>query len=287
MRLAGTAIRLSRTILFTLLVIGLAGATLIRLGPGFGVDERDMDSRLGQESRRAIQAERAAERNILGYYAGYLAGLVHGDLGFSRSLNRPVRELLAERLPSTISSMTYGVGVGLPLGLLAAAFTVISRMAFFDALSGIVAGVCVSVPSAVVAVVFLWWGASGRWAIALVVFPQVFRYAKNILVASSQSPHVITGLAKGLGRYRLFSLHILAPVFPQIISLAGIAVTLALAASIPIEAICDLPGIGQLAWKAALSRDLPLLVSITMLVGLVTLTVHSISDLVLDRGATQ
>jgi hypothetical protein len=44
--------------------------------------------------------------------------------------------------------------------------------------------------------------------------------------------------------------------------------------------LCDLPGIGHLAWKAALSRDLPLLVNLTMLVALVTLLANTGSDLV-------
>jgi ABC-type dipeptide/oligopeptide/nickel transport system permease component len=268
-------------------VIGFAGATLIRLGPGFGIDERDMDNRLGTESRRAIEAERLSERNIFSFYAGYLGRVAHGDLGFSHSLNRPVTELLAERLPATLTSLTYGAAGGLSFGLLLATLAVNGRLASFDFVTGTFAGLCVSVPSAVLAVGFLWWGVSGQWAIALVVFPQVYRYARNILSAGSQSPHVITALAKGLGRYRIFALHVLAPAFPQILALAGISVTLAFAASIPIEAICDIPGIGQLAWKAALSRDLPLLVSITMLVGLFTLTVHGISDLILDRAGPQ
>ena len=40
-------------------------------------------------------------------------------------------------------------------------------------------------------------------------------------------------------------------------------------------ALCGLPGIGQLAWQAALSRDLPLLVNLTVLVTLVTLLANS------------
>jgi ABC-type dipeptide/oligopeptide/nickel transport system permease component len=50
---------------------------------------------------------------------------------------------------------------------------------------------------------------------------------------------------------------------------------MALAASIPVEALCDLPGIGQLAWKAALGRDLELLVILTMIVTFVTLVANS------------
>ena len=43
--------------------------------------------------------------------------------------------------------------------------------------------------------------------------------------------------------------------------------------------ICDSPGIGQLAWQAALSRDLPVLVNMTLFVTLVTLTANSAADL--------
>ena len=54
---------------------------------------------------------------------------------------------------------------------------------------------------------------------------------------------------------------------------------MALGAAIPIEVICDSPGIGQLAWQAALGRDLPLLVNMTLFVTLVTLGANSASDL--------
>jgi len=68
---------------------------------------------------------------------------------------------------------------------------------------------------------------------------------------------------------------------PQMIALAGITVSIALGASIPVEALCGLPGIGQLAWQAALSRDLPLLVNLTLLVTLVTLLANSGADVMI------
>ncbi len=63
------------------------------------------------------------------------------------------------------------------------------------------------------------------------------------------------------------------------IALAGITVSVALGASIPVESLCGLPGVGELAWQAALSRDLPLLVNLTVLVTLVTLLANSAADL--------
>src|ERR1035441_9011330 len=97
--------RQARRILLTVLLGGLLGATLVRLGPGFGVDERELDSRLSAGSQQAIRTERARDNNIASFYFRYLAGLVRGDFGFSRSLNRPVSELLKERLPLTLVSL--------------------------------------------------------------------------------------------------------------------------------------------------------------------------------------
>jgi peptide/nickel transport system permease protein len=278
-------LRQARRILLTVLLGGLLGATLVRLGPGFGVDERELDSRLSAESQQAIRMAAARDNNIAAFYFRYLAGLVHGDFGFSRSLNRPVSQLLAERLPLTMLSLGYGVLGGVSIGLALALLTVWWRAPGADILPAIASGLCLAAPAAVIALVFLWlapWiGAASRWAIALVVFPHVYRYAKNQLVATAQSPHVVAAQAKGLSSWRVLWAHVFTPATPQLAALAGISVSLAFGASIPIEVICDTPGIGQLAWRAALDRDLPLLVTITVLVALMTLLVNSLADIAL------
>ncbi len=274
-------LRPARRILLTVLLGGLLGATLVRLGPGFGVDERELDSRLSASSIEAIRAERARDNNIASFYLRYLAGLVHGDFGFSRSLNRPVSQLLKERLPLTLASLAAGVLGGVSLGLTLALLTVWWRAPGSGLVPSLLSGLCLAAPAALIALVFLWLGAASRWAIALVVFPHVYRYAKNQLVAVSQSPHVVTAQAKGLSSWRILWAHVFTPAAPQLAALAGISVSLAFGASIPIEVICDTPGVGQLAWRAALDRDLPLLVTITVLVALMTLVVNSLADLAL------
>ncbi|HEY6389831.1 MAG TPA: ABC transporter permease [Bryobacteraceae bacterium] len=276
-----TLLRQARRILLIALLGGLLGATLVRLGPGFGIDEREMDNRLNTESRQAIRSERAAENNIAVFYFRYLSGLAHGDFGFSRSLNRPVAQLLKERLPLTLASLAYGVGGGASIGLILAMLTVWWRAPGADVVPALLSGVCLALPAAVIALIFLWMGAGGRWAIALVVFPHVYRYAKNLLAATYQSPHVLAAQAKGLTGARVLFAHVFTPAAPQLAALAGISVSLAFGASIPIEVICDTPGVGQLAWQAALDRDLPLLVTITVLVALMTLVMNSVADLAL------
>ena len=276
-----TLFRQVRRILLIALIGGLLGATLVRLGPGFGVDERELDNRLSQKSRQAIRSERAADNNIGMFYAHYLKGMVHGDLGFSRSLNRPVTELLRERLPLTLGSLAYGVLGGAGIGLALALLTACWRVPGSNIGPAVLAGACLALPAAVIALLFLWMNIPGRWAIALVVFPHVYRYAKNLLVTTYQSPHVLAAQAKGLSSARILFAHVFAPSAPQLAALVGISVSLAFGASIPIEVISDTPGVGQLAWKAAMDRDLPLLVNITVLVALMTLVANSLADLAL------
>ena len=282
------ALRQFRRILLTVLLGGLLGATLVRMGSGFGVDERELDNRLNSQSLQAIRSQRDAEKNIVRFYANYLAGLAHGDLGFSRSLNRPVSELLKERLPVTMASLGYGVLGGIGIGLALALATVGWRVPGANWVPNVVSGLFLALPAAVIALAFLWMGAGGRWAIALVVFPHVYRYAKNLLIASYQSPHVLAAQAKGLGAVRVLLAHVVLPAGAQLAALAGISVSLAFGASIPIEVVSDTPGIGQLAWRAALERDLPLLVTITVLIAVLTLVVNGLSDLALaSRRAAQ
>jgi peptide/nickel transport system permease protein len=59
----------------------------------------------------------------------------------------------------------------------------------------------------------------------------------------------------------------------------GVSFAISCGAAIPIEALCDSPGLGQLAWQAALSRDLPLIVNVTLVVSLVMLAANSLADL--------
>lgn len=274
-RAAAYLLKLSLTIVLG----GMLAATLVRVAPGFGVDERELDPRLREESRQAIRNARAGETDILHFYASYLGGLVKGDLGFSRSLNRPVTQLLAERLPVTFRTVTIGLGLGWALGLALATVAAASRSPRWDFATSLLSGTFLCIPSAVLALLFLFSGGPAAFAIALVVFPRVFRYARNLLVDSYNLQHVLMARAKGLGEARILLWHVLPSAAAPILALAGVSVSLAFGAAIPIEVICDSPGIGQLAWLAAMGRDLPLLVNLTVLVTAVTIVANSAADL--------
>jgi len=272
------------TILLTALIGGLLGATLVRFAPGFGIQESDLDAQLSSQARQALHQQDASERNVLSYYVHYLAQLAHGDFGYSRSLNRPVLELLRDRAPDTLYSLAVGVGGGWLLGLALALPATWKRSPLYSTTASLITGIFLCIPSAVLALLFLVVGSPGRLAIALIVFPKVFRFARNLLIKTYAMPHVLTAKARGLSGVRILSWHVLPNIAAPMLALAGVTVSLALGAAIPVEVVCDYPGLGQLAWRSALARDVPVLVNLTLIIALVTVTANSFSDLLTPKA---
>jgi peptide/nickel transport system permease protein len=271
--------KLAGKIVMVVLLGGFLGATLVRFAPGFGMDEEELDTRLSNESIQSLRRAQLQDANLLSFYSGYLVRLFHGDLGVSRTLQRPVSQLLAERFPETLKSVSLGLAVGWVLALPLAIAVVMSRAWFLDTLSNVLVSILLCIPAAVLALLFVLEQMPARLLLSLIVFPKVFRYSRSLLARSSSLPHVLTARAKGLSTPRVLIWHILPTAAPQLLALAGVSLSLAFAAAIPLEALCDLPGIGQLAWKAALGRDVELLVNLTMIVTLVTLVANSAADL--------
>jgi len=265
---------------------GLLSATLVRLAPGFDVDEQQLDSRLSSESVQALRRVRAQDRNLAAFYLHYLGHALRGDLGQSRTLDRPVRQLLAERLPVTARLVGAGLLVGWLCAVLLAVGATMARRVACDMVATILSGIFLSVPAAVLGLLFVFANAPAYLVIALVVFPKVFSYTRNLLARSYGLPHLVTAYAKGVSPVRILLWHVLPVAGAQLLAVAGISVSIALGAAIPVEALCGIAGIGQLAWQAALGRDLPLLVNLTVLVTIVTLAANWGSEFTGQRFRT-
>jgi peptide/nickel transport system permease protein len=266
-----------------LLIAGLGGTTLVRLAPGLGIDERALDPRLSAHSLETIEHEHAAERNPLTFYVRFLGGILRGDAGRSVVFARPVGPLIRERASRTFRTVMAGLGYGWSAAVLLATAAIVRRRlgAFLIAMA--VSGSLLSIPSAVLATVCLLFRLSPAIAIAAVIFPRIFPNAYELLRASLAAPHVVTARGRGLSAARLFLFHVAPSALMPLVALGGVSVTLAFGASIPVEALADSPGIGQLAWQAALGRDLPVLVSVTLLLTAITVFANVLADLVLAR----
>ncbi len=275
-RIAGHALALVATVLLG----GFLSATLVRLAPGFDADERQLDPHLNAESLQALRTARQHDHNVWRFYFTYMNRAVHGDLGTSLALGQPVRTLLGDRAPLTLRLLTVGLALAWLAALSLALTAAWLRLSAYDAVTTMVSGAFLCIPAAVLALLSVLWNVPGSLAIALIVFPPIYRYTRNLLARSYSQPYIITARAKGLGEARILFWHVVPAVAPQLLAVAGVSVSMAIGATIPVEALCGLAGVGQLAWQAALARDLPLLVNITILVTVVTLLANCGADVI-------
>jgi peptide/nickel transport system permease protein len=235
---------------------------------------------LNAASVQALREKRIQERSVVRFYLSSMRRALHGDLGTSISLGQPVTTLLRERAPLTVRLVMVGSLLSWSMALALALSAAWFRVPAYDVFATMVMGTVLCIPAAVLALLSVLWNVPGSLAIALIVCPRVYRYAHNLLAKAYSLPHVITARAKGLSEMRILGWHVIPVVGPQLLAVAGVSVSIAVGAAIPVEALCGLAGIGQLAWQAALARDLPLLMNITILVTLVTLLANSGADVI-------
>lgn len=265
----------------TVLLGAILSGTLVRFAPGFDTDVRQLDVRLSEGAIEALKAERQREGELGTYYVRFLSGYVTGDLGESSLLNQPVKRLIAERFAPTLTAVSGGLVMA---WIAAAALAVLAH--FFGApargLLTAASGVFLSIPVAVLAFLFLLHGNGSVQAAALVVgcavFPKLAQYLHQLFARARSAPHVMTAHARGLSPAVVFLRHVMAPCLPEIAALAGVSLAFAMSAAIPAEVVLDIPGLGQLAWQAALGRDLNLLVQLTMLITAVVVFANALAE---------
>jgi ABC-type dipeptide/oligopeptide/nickel transport system permease component len=190
-----------------------------------------------------------------------------------------VRELLADRGPVTLRLAGYGLIAGWTLGLALAIGAGQWKHRAMDLFASSITAVLLCLPAALIGLLILIARAQWWWAIALVILPKIYYYTRGLLENVAQQPHILLARAKGLGRTRILVWHVFPSILPELLALAGVTVSLAFSAAIPIEALCDIPGAGQLAWQAALGRDMPILVTSTLLLALITRLANGAADL--------
>lgn len=267
-------------ILALVLLAGLASAVLMRWSPGTLVDERELDPRMSQETLTALRANRAAENSIGAGFVHYLKGAMRGDLGESTSRNAPIADLLTQNAPATLRRLGIGLAGawlgGLGMAILVARFR---QSWLLESAVSVTAGTLLSLPAAVLAYFCLTAGIAVETVLILVLVPRVFRFSRNLLVQAYGSSHIDMARARGISETRILFGHVLRSAAPQMAALVAASLSMAVGAIIPIEAICDAAGLGRLAWQAAMSRDLPLLVNLTMLIAMVTTAAMAIAEL--------
>lgn len=269
--------------LITLALVVLAGgflaSALVRYSPGFDSIPEDLNPDISPTTLRALHEQRRRENSLPVFYARYLAHAIRGDFGVSQNLKLPVNELLRERAPVTARLILWGTGGGWLLGGLLAWLAVWPRRAALEVAATSVGGLLLAIPPAVLALAFFFYRAPLSLALSLALLPRVFGTMRALLDDCYASTTLLAARARGVRPMAIAARYVLLAAAPQLIALFGVALVLAFGSAIPIEALCDVPGLGALALQAATSRDMPLLCGMALIITFFVTLVHAVGDI--------
>ncbi len=269
--------------LITLALVVLAGgflaSALVRYSPGFDSIPEDLNPDISPATLRALHEQRGRENSLPVFYALYLTHAIRGDFGVSQNLKLPVKELLRERAPVTARLILWGTAGGWLLGGLLAWMAVWPRRAVLEAAASSIGGLLLAIPPAVLALAFFFYRAPLSLALSLALLPRVFGTMRALLDDCYASPALLAARARGVGPIAIAARYVLLAAAPQLIALFGVALVLAFGSAIPIEALCDVPGLGALALQAATSRDMPLLCGMALIITFFVTLVHAVGDI--------
>lgn len=245
----------------------------------------------------AAMAKYGLDRPVLEQYFSSLWGALHGDLGTSIAKQRPVTELLGERIGSTVAlSAVAGLLMlvgGTVLAYLASyvrwrpARMVLSRLPSVGA----------SFPQFFIGLLLIqlfaftlgWLPATGSEGITSLILPALTislltsSLLAQVLMRSfddtlSQS-YIVTARAKGLSRAAVQWKHAFRNAALPAMTILGVIVGLTVTSAIVVETVFARNGVGKLAQESVVAQDVPVVLAIVALAAAVFVVVNLIVDL--------
>ncbi|HCX65543.1 MAG TPA: nickel ABC transporter permease subunit NikB, partial [Eubacteriaceae bacterium] len=207
----------------------------------------------------------------------WLLGLFQGDLGQSFYYNRPVSDLIADRLPATLRlafvSLAVTMLVSVPLGIVSA----MKQNKITDKIIRFITFGGISIPGFWVGMILMYvfalqlnmvnvtagTGIKGMvLPVATLVFAMASKYTRYIRTAVLEEwsePYVFALKAKGISKPIILSHYVLKSTMLSVVTMVGLSLGSLLGGAIVVEIVFSWPGVGQLAMDAIHNRDYPLI----------------------------
>jgi peptide/nickel transport system permease protein len=319
--------------LFTVAFVILLNFFLFRVLPGDPSRAGVRDPRLTKEAQEAIRVRFGLDKPVVNCFDSlnplkfnraacaanpldtqffiYVGNLLRGEMGISFHTNRPVADILRERLINTV--MLIGAGqilsivIGIALGVVAAwkSRTAIDYTALVASL------VAWSLPTFWLGIILLFWGSRDlglpiggqitpgatfaneweRWAdigrhMILPTLTQTIIYvAEYVLIMRSTlldvlaEDYILTAKAKGLRPFQILKDHALRNAALPIVTIIALNLGFTVAGAIQIESVFSWPGLGQATYEAVVRRDYPLLQGAFLLLAVSVILANLLADL--------
>jgi peptide/nickel transport system permease protein len=258
------------------------------------------------ETAKAIERDLGLTDPIPVQYGRWASRAVVGNFGRSYQHQSPVLQLIRNRISNTLllagTALGIAVLLAIPLGIISA----VRRYSAVDYLATIGAFFGVSVPHFWLGIMLIvlfsvtlgWLPSAGMRtagiqagpgdllmhlimpAAVLATFPlaQLMRYARSSMVEVLSQDYVRTAQAKGLAPRRVLGTHALRNALIPVITVLGVIIPRLLSGAVITETIFAWPGLGRLAVDAAITRDYPVIMGLTMTTAVLVIVSNLLTD---------
>jgi oligopeptide transport system permease protein len=252
------------------------------------------------EIMRNLEAHYGLNKPLYRQYLDYCSSILRGDLGPSfKYPTRSVNEIIADKLPVSAElglwSLAVALGVGLPMGILAA----VRRNTWIDYTCSSAAMVGICIPTFVLgpllilllAIKFGLFNASGWYSPIDRILPSltlgsvyaayIARLTRGGMLEILNQDFIRTARAKGASETRVILRHALRGGLTPVVSFLGPAIAGVVTGSFVIETIFQIPGIGREFVNSALNRDYTLVLGTVILYAAFIIAMNLVVDIVL------
>lgn len=253
----------------------------------------------------AFNRDNGLDQPIYTQFAVYVGHAVQGNLGFSYDQNQPVARLIGQRLPKDVLliGLAYivALAVAIPLGIAQAA----RRNGMVDHAVTVLAFLFYSMPAFLLAILLIDMFAVRMHllppgapqsdslvailgspqglvlpvvTLALITIAQFSRYVRASGIEALTGDYIRTARSKGLSERTVLARHLVRNSLLPVITLVGLSLPFAVSGAVIIEFIFNYPGMGLLFFTAATDQDYPILLGVTLIVGLATVVGNLLAD---------
>ena len=262
-----------------------------------------------EERVAELEAELGLDRPFPVRYLSWLAGFFTGDLGTSYSYHQPVWELIAPKVGITLClsllSFLLIAAVSIPLGLWAAR----RSGGPLDAAGTVLNQLCMAVPPFFTGVLLSWvfsitlhvfvhgqfpdmgsdpGGALGYlfFAAVAIAIPRIamtVRMLRSTIQGEMRKDYVRTAISRGNDRAGVLRRHVLRNALVPVVTFLAQTMAEIVAASIVVEQVFAIPGLGRLLVSSISNRDYPVVQAIVVILAFWVVLAGTAADLINQR----
>ena len=214
-------------------------------------------------------------------YWYWAKGVLHGDLGDSVRIQKPVTELITEKLPVTLQLAAMAIVIALLIGLTAGVISAVKKDTWWDYGANVFALWGLSTPNFWLGILLIllfavhlgWLPASGyvspfedlKANLSSMIMPAfvlgnafaavLMRHTRSAMLQVLSSDYVRTARAKGLDERVVVLKHALRNALVPVITLGALGLGELLGGAVLTEQVFSIPGFGKLIVDAVFNRD--------------------------------